>query len=278
MFKKCRICQTDFEITNKFSHSRQFCYNCVPEGLDSKERTNFKRRAIKKHALALLGGSCLKCGITEPYLIDFHHVDSELKEESFGRLLANSQIEEYFKELEKAIPLCSNCHRTFHHLEQNGVKLEDFVPLEDFFHYEDIFDRSYKKIEKPVRQLNTFTPEEAELLLEKIRASSFTEVGRELGISATAVQKKLKEHGYPYLIKEIKGLEEKKIKTKETNWKDLPLAIKKDEETFSFKRGEEAAIFIQKKYPEKDLRRVREGLSRIIRGKRDSYLGFKIQT
>lgn len=274
MFKKCRICQTDFEITNKFAHSRQFCYDCVPENLDRMERTNAKRRAIKKQALNLLGGSCLKCGITESYLIDFHHVDSDLKEQSFGKLLGDSKIEEYFKELEKAVPLCANCHRTFHHLEKkNKITLEEFVNLKDFFHYEDTFNRSYQKIAKPVKRVNTFTAEEAELLLEKVKISSFTEVGKQLGVSGSAVQKKLREHGYPHLINEIKS---KDIKTKETSWKELPITLEKDSQTYSFNKGEDASVFIQEIYPDKDLLRIREGLSRIIRRKRESYLGFKI--
>lgn len=277
MIKKCRICQVNFEIVNKASHSRQFCYHCVPEGLDRGERTNAKRRAAKKHALNLLGGCCLKCGITEPYLIDFHHVESELKEGSFGRLIGDSKIEEYFKELEKAIPLCSNCHRTFHYLEGTAkMKIEDFVDLENFKFHKETVDREYKKVEKEIKISNKLKPEEAELILKQVKKSSFTEVAKTLNVTATAVQKRLKENGYPYLIKDIKGINSKPKLDKEPSWKELPLTLKKDEKVFSFLKGEDAAFFIKELNPEKDLARIREGISRVIRGQRDSYLKFKL--
>ena len=54
MSKICRICQKEFETLSQFGGNRQFCYECVPSDLDRQERTNEKRRAIKKRALSLL--------------------------------------------------------------------------------------------------------------------------------------------------------------------------------------------------------------------------------
>lgn len=275
MSKICRICQKEFEILSQFGGSRQFCYECVPSDLDRQERTNEKRRAIKKRALSLLGGKCLKCGITEPYLIDFHHVESELKENSFGRLVADSKIEDYFKELEKAIPLCSNCHRTFHHLErQEGLKISDFVDLERFLFHVESENREYTRIKKPTKE--KFSSEEAQIWLEKIKKGSFTSLANELGVSSTAVQKRLKENGFPYLIKDIKGIPEKKEKTVYLNWRNSPIELEKNGEKYSFNTGDEAANFLQEVSNGTDLDKIREGISRVLRGKRKTYLSFKI--
>ena len=128
MEKVCGICQKKFEIKSKYGHQRKYCYECSPEGVSRGERTTIKRQSAKKQALILLGGKCLKCGISEPYLIDFHHLVSEEKEGAFSTLLGASKIKEYFEELEKAIPLCSNCHRTFHFLERTeNITIQDFL-------------------------------------------------------------------------------------------------------------------------------------------------------
>jgi len=46
--------------------------------------------------------------------IDYHHIDPNQKEEYIGRLMDYSPKEKYIKELDKVIPLCSNCHRELH--------------------------------------------------------------------------------------------------------------------------------------------------------------------
>ena len=61
---------------------------------------------------------CLKCGETRIYLIDAHHVDPIIKDKNLSKLKINCSLEKIQKELDKCIPLCSNCHREFHYLEQ----------------------------------------------------------------------------------------------------------------------------------------------------------------
>ena len=292
MIKKCRICGKDFE-TIKYGGSRQFCYDCVPSSANANERTLFKRQAIKKEALKLLGGKCLKCEESKPYLIDFHHVDSERKEHEFAKLLGNSKIELYFKELEKAIPLCSNCHREFHFLEKNeNIDIYNFLGLKEITFYKDELDRKFNTTKKndkteniikksnPIKEQkepqNTINKEiiDYELLIEQIKQSSFEEVARTYGVSSNAIRKRLKNRGYPSTMAEIKPKKEKKPKPKD--WRELPISLIKENKNFNFNTGNEAIDFITT-HSETQRNRVSEGLSRVVNKKRKSYLGYTVQ-
>ena len=73
----------------------------------------YKRKLIKQQLIEKLGGKCVKCnGIYPQAVFDFHHVSNKL----FGisNEILNKSIEEIFKEAEKCILLCANCHRIHH--------------------------------------------------------------------------------------------------------------------------------------------------------------------
>ena len=129
MKKICRICGKEFEpIPN--GGSRQFCFECVPEGLDSGQRTTVKRQSAKKAGVYLLGGKCLKCGNDKHYLLDFHHLDRATKDGVPSRMLANSKFEEFFLEIQKCALLCSNCHQEFHYLEaKEDMDIETYLGM-----------------------------------------------------------------------------------------------------------------------------------------------------
>jgi hypothetical protein len=58
--------------------------------------------------------SCLHCGAKHPAIIDFHHVVQDPANVSINDLTKYGNYERAFKEVEKCIPLCANCHRIFH--------------------------------------------------------------------------------------------------------------------------------------------------------------------
>ena len=71
--------------------------------------------------------SCEKCGEDRWYLLDFHHINPNEKELAIASAISTS-IDAVKKEIEKCIPLCSNCHREFHFLEkENSLLLEDYI-------------------------------------------------------------------------------------------------------------------------------------------------------
>lgn len=62
----------------------------------------------RKEALALLGGLCVHCGITEN--LQFDHIDPNTKLFSIGTILNNAPWDRILSELSKCQLLCKQCH------------------------------------------------------------------------------------------------------------------------------------------------------------------------
>ena len=60
---------------------------------------------------------CIKCGFSHHAALDFHHEDPTTKEGDVNRYVSNGQFKKAYKEIEKCIVLCANCHR-IHHFEE----------------------------------------------------------------------------------------------------------------------------------------------------------------
>ncbi len=74
---------------------------------------NFRSR-LKERATYVLGGKCQNCGYDKCIqALEFHHINPEEKEFSFGTN-TNRSWEATREELKKCILLCANCHREAH--------------------------------------------------------------------------------------------------------------------------------------------------------------------
>ena len=74
--------------------------------------------------------ACAKCGETRGYVLDYHHVDPNEKDNTIARLTSNStKIENVLEEVKKCIVLCANCHREYHYLQQlnNELTIDDYL-------------------------------------------------------------------------------------------------------------------------------------------------------
>jgi hypothetical protein len=60
---------------------------------------------------------CSKCNEKRPWVIDAHHKDPETKSFAIGTAMRGINVLK--EELNKCIPLCSNCHRDLHHNLEN---------------------------------------------------------------------------------------------------------------------------------------------------------------
>ena len=66
---------------------------------------------------------CLFCGVQHEAVIEFHHPDgSDSYDTKVSNFVKAGQWKRAYKEVEKCVPLCSNCHRILHHLEREGEK------------------------------------------------------------------------------------------------------------------------------------------------------------
>lgn len=88
----------------------------------AKERTLRNKRLRRKEWDAFKATlSCAHCGIRNPILIDFHHIDKNNKE-TVNVLIKNGRFLRAFEEVKKCIPLCANCHRLVHQRERHKAR------------------------------------------------------------------------------------------------------------------------------------------------------------
>lgn len=221
MLKKCKICGKEFE-TIAYGGSRQYCFNCVPQGLSVKERTIAKRRAAKHQAVLMLGGKCEKCGEQREHILAFHHIDRSEKDENPSNLLANSKIEEFFIEINKCILLCNNCHGDFHFLEsKDNITIEEYLGKKLKVYDTDKVNHTYETIQykckecgkilkypnqnglckecfdKSRRKVNRPTKEELQQILLNTKGN-FTKVGKQFNVTDNTIRKWCKGYDLPY--------------------------------------------------------------------------------
>lgn len=97
-------------------HAKWYQKNKEKVAARKNEHIAKTREWFKNHKAQLC---CSKCGFQHPAAIDFHHVEPDKKEHNlFSMVNSGFTIENIKKELEKCIPLCSNCHRILH-FEEN---------------------------------------------------------------------------------------------------------------------------------------------------------------
>lgn len=108
----CKKCGKTF-IVKDHAFTRRYCYECIPEEIKITSSTN--RQIIKRWALEYKGNKCSICGYDKcSQALDFHHLDSNLKDFNLSDrdLILDWKILK--KELDKCILVCANCHRELH--------------------------------------------------------------------------------------------------------------------------------------------------------------------
>lgn len=66
--------------------------------------------------------SCLECEVYHPAILDFHHIDPEMKNDSVHKLVQAKSYRKALEEVEQCIVLCANCHRVYHYNERHAEK------------------------------------------------------------------------------------------------------------------------------------------------------------
>lgn len=62
--------------------------------------------------------ACVKCGQNHPATLDFHHVIQSKDNRKLFQLISDNAWAKVWKEVEKCVVLCANCHRIHHHDER----------------------------------------------------------------------------------------------------------------------------------------------------------------
>lgn len=125
--KEDRFFKLDYKKGKKYKEPTNKCLACAAEEYKKyvrkdrpayNEKTRNRRLARKIRAIEYKGGVCSACGNSfHPAAMDFHHLDPTTKDKDPGLMMSTSD-EVLFKELDKCILLCANCHRIFHY--ENG--------------------------------------------------------------------------------------------------------------------------------------------------------------
>ena len=66
--------------------------------------------------------SCLECGVYHPAILDFHHIDPEMKNDSVHKMVQAGSYKKAIEEVQQCVVLCSNCHRVYHYNERQQAK------------------------------------------------------------------------------------------------------------------------------------------------------------
>lgn len=72
---------------------------------------------------------CEKCGDKRTYVLDFHHINPQEKDNTIAHMIKSSSLKKLAIEVDKCKLLCANCHREFHYLEKENKNftLEDYL-------------------------------------------------------------------------------------------------------------------------------------------------------
>ena len=107
----CKITKhlSDFYTRRDGSRPSSYCKECTNEDAIKRQRD------LKKDCVEYKGGKCVLCGYNK-YIgaLEFHHIDSSLKDFTISNTF-KTKINDVIKaELDKCHLLCSNCHREEH--------------------------------------------------------------------------------------------------------------------------------------------------------------------
>jgi len=59
--------------------------------------------------------SCIRCGIDDNRVLEWHHKDAKSKDFAVGNALNKLGRQKILEEIKKCVCLCSNCHRIEHY-------------------------------------------------------------------------------------------------------------------------------------------------------------------
>lgn len=110
---KCKIVQNMSEFPprkDRGNKPHSWCRTCLQKRVDAVLRNRSKKKEFVDAHKREHG--CAVCGITEPVVLDYHHLGDKVKVATVSTLIANHRsFEALREEIEKCVLLCANHHR-----------------------------------------------------------------------------------------------------------------------------------------------------------------------
>lgn len=207
-FKVCPKCNeekniSDFSLRNKNRDKpSSYCKLCISNSY------NYRRKDLKIMAVKYKGGKCIYCSYDKCLSsLHFHHLNPKTK--SFSISSACYSINKIKEELDKCILVCSNCHGEIHEgllevksdidLNSNNIN-PDNKPYYSHSQNKSISNRCNcgKEISKKskfcslcYKRPNKITWPSYEELKTMTQSNPMSSIAKKLGVSNTAVKKRL---------------------------------------------------------------------------------------
>ena len=157
-----------------------------------------RRRELKIKAVEYKGGKCSKCGYNKCInALQFHHVDRSTKEFGISSKGFSKSWDAIKKELDKCDILCSNCHAEEH---SNEVEEIPYTRFSKESIYCSCCDKELKYKNKnnlcntcySITRRKVKNRPSKELLIEELKISNYTNIGKKYGVSDNTIRKWIK--------------------------------------------------------------------------------------
>jgi hypothetical protein len=101
----CKECKRQYNRRHYLDHKARYL-----ELIRAKKRERLPENRRRLQAYLLLH-PCVDCGETDPIVLEFDHLDPEIKTVEVAQMLADYRWERIEKEIAKCAVRCANCHR-----------------------------------------------------------------------------------------------------------------------------------------------------------------------
>lgn len=101
----CKACKRLYNQAHYRKNKARYL-QCVQE--KKRERLPLNRQKIYAY---LKAHPCVDCGISDPIVLEFDHLDPAGKTTAVSQMLADYRWERIQKEIDKCVVRCANCHR-----------------------------------------------------------------------------------------------------------------------------------------------------------------------
>jgi RecJ-like exonuclease len=192
--KLCKRCNT-LKSSNEFYRRRNnedlspYCKPC------SNAQSIERQRTLKQKAIEYLGGKCVRCGYDKcPAALDFHHKDPSQKEFEISKVRSTSWNDEIKIELDKCDLLCANCHREAHWEQKEFINLSPRSPTKIYrcnVCETQISNKAKMCSSCESKQREKVSWPTKEELIKMVEETSYSAVGKNLGVSDNAVRKRI---------------------------------------------------------------------------------------
>lgn len=112
MTKSCKKCKSEktidkfYNTNQKYSKYNYSCKECI-----HKINARITQKLREEVNTIKSSRGCCICGEKNPIVLDFHHVDPQIKSDDISELMAGRYRKKLMKEIPKCVVVCANHHR-----------------------------------------------------------------------------------------------------------------------------------------------------------------------